>query len=96
MDLRQELEQSTARIRWSELKSDILKDVIILVSNDLNLIDVALACALDQKEAFENWLNQGKVIKTGATHHNAWAQRNPVFECCMTKPFIFIQEILLN
>ncbi len=96
MDLKQQLKESTSKILWSEIRLSILKEVIILVTPDLDLLEVAEACALDKKEAFEKWLQEGKVIRTDSKQHQLWNERNPELECCIVKPFVFIQEVLLN
>jgi len=91
--LEEKLKESSYRLKWSEINSGILKEVIILVSQDLDLDKVGLACANDEKELFEAWLKQGSVSRTSESEHEKWDLENPYFNCCIVKPFIFIKQI---
>jgi len=96
LSIEEKLKESSFRLKWSEINSSILKEVIILVSKDLDLKEVAMACANDDKGNFEKWLSTGQVLRTGQSHHTEWSERNPFFDCAIIKPFIFIQEIKLD
>ena len=91
--LEEKLKESSYRLKWSEINSGILKEVIILVGQDLDLGKVGLACANDEKELFEAWLDQGKIVRSGSVHHENWNELNPFFDCCIVKPFIFIKKV---
>ena len=97
MSLEQKLKESSYRLKWSEINSGILKEVIILVSKEsgenLDLNKVALACANDEKELFQAWIDDNKIIRTNSKHHENWNEQNPVFDCCIVKPFIFLKEV---
>ena len=95
-EIKDKLVQSSSQIFFNELKIDILKDVIILVSPDLILIDVAESCALDDQHLFQNWVNKGLIKKPRQIEIDYWKKENTSFNCCIVKPFIFIQKASLN
>ncbi len=94
--IEEKLKESSFTLKWSEINTSILKEVIILVSKDLDLKTVAMACASDDKSNFEKWLNLGQVIRTDQSHHLEWTKQDPYFDCSIVKPFIFVQEIELD
>ena len=91
--IEQKLKESSYRLKWSEINSGILKEVIILVGKELDLDKVSIACANDEKELFEAWLKQGSVVRTNENQHKKWNLEDPYFSCCIVKPFVFIKEI---
>lgn len=92
-EIRSQLEQSSSRISWLEIKIDILKEVIFLVDKNLDLLEVAEACALDNKAFFEKCLIEGSIFKPQKEQTEVWTQNNTNFNCCIVKPFMFLQQI---
>jgi hypothetical protein len=95
-EIRKGLEESAGRVCFNDLKVDILKDVIFLVSPDLVLLDVAEACALDDGGSFTGWLEKGLVKKPEEVELSYWKEENVSFDCVIVKPFIFLQKAALN
>ena len=88
-EIEEKLKESSFRLKWSEINTGILKEVIILVSSELDLKEVSLACANDEKSNFEKWLANGQVVKTEQAQHLEWNKIDPYFDCSIVKPFIF-------
>ena len=95
-DLKTNLKQSANRINFLEIKIDILKDVLFLISPDLDLLDVAEACALDNKDLFKKWIDQGLIRKPESAEIEYWKEENTSFDSCIVKPFLFLQKAALN
>ncbi len=90
------LEETSSQINFNELKIDILRDVIILVSSDLELLDVAKSCANDDTASFQKWLDEKLVTKPTIDQIELWKKENSLFNCCIVKPFVFLQLTTLN
>lgn len=90
------LSESTSVIRFSELKTEILGDFIILVSEDLDLVEVAEACALDDTSSFQTWMEKEQIRKPDADELGILKKTDDLFDCCIVKPFLFLQKVLIN
>ena len=86
------LEETSSQINFNELKIDI----IILVSSDLELLDVAKSCANDDTASFQKWLDEKLVTKPTIDQIELWKKENSLFNCCIVKPFVFLQLTTLN
>lgn len=95
-EVRSNLKNSSSKINFNELKLEIVKDLIILVSPDLNLLEVAEGCAKDDSASFKIWLENGLVKKPTYEQMLIWKAENKIFDCCLVKPFIFLQRPNLN
>jgi hypothetical protein len=90
------LSESTSVIRFSELKTEILGDVIILVSEDLDLMQVAEACALDDSSSFQVWMEKKQIRKPDADELGLLKKADDFYTCCIVKPFVFLKKVLIN
>jgi hypothetical protein len=96
LDIEQQLKDSTSRIKFSELKTEILSEVIILVNPELKLLEVAKACAGDNTELFKEWLSNEKIQKPEQDEIEALKKEDAYFECCIVKPFLFLQRVFVS
>jgi hypothetical protein len=94
--IQEQLLESTSKIRFSELKTDILADVIILVGSDLDLMQVAEACAVDDTSAFQGWMENGQIRKPDSNELQRMKDEDELFLCCLVKPFVFVQRVSVN
>lgn len=96
LDIEQQLKDSTSRIKFSELKTEILSEVIILLSLELDLLEVAKACASDNSGLFKEWLDKEKIHKPEKSEIEALKKEDAYFDCCIVKPFLFLQRVFLS
>ena len=90
--LRAKLNSETAQISWQELQRHFARGIVVKVSGDLDIIEVAVAMSKDDKQRFAEWMQQGKVAR--AEDHDAqdWNERDPVFWSVVAAPFVLVQE----
>ena len=83
-----------AEVNWRELKIHLQRDAIIIVSAELDLIDVGVAVADDDKTLVETWVTSNQLNKPTETQLKSWEQ-NPEqrFQMLIVQPFILIQDI---
>lgn len=96
LELLDRLKESSSRIHFSELKIDILADVLILVNADLDLMSVAEACATDNSVVFQEWLQKAQIRKPDVSELAVMKEEDELFDCCLVKPFVFLQKALVN
>lgn len=90
--LRAKLNGETAQICWAELQRHFARGVVVRVAGELDIIDVALAMARDDKALFTEWMAKGKVSRASDEDAMDWQQRDPVFWSLVAAPFVLVQE----
>ena len=91
--LRANINNETAQISWSELQRFFAGGWLIYVSSDTNLLDVAVAFSLDDKDKVSRWLTSGEVAKVSDQQAKQWHAENKTFWSTVTKPWVLIQPI---
>ncbi len=83
-----------AETNWRELRIHLRRDVIIVVSSSLDLIETAMAVAADDKIPVENWIASGQLEKPTKNQLESWeAEQDKPFKMLIVQPFILIQEV---
>ena len=59
--IRQKLNHDTARIGWNDLREAQQQELVIRVSVDLDLIDVACQFTLDNRAQVQAWMEKAQV-----------------------------------
>lgn len=83
----------TGKITWGELQPHFARGALILVARGLDMVDVAIHLAQDDKAALERWLCEGGVARIGEREARAWANRPPVFWAVVVAPWVLVQEV---
>ena len=95
--LRDELKATLDESEWSWLTPHLVRDAIILVSNELDLLEVAEAVARDSKDQVAEWLQAGQLAKPTLTQIEAWTKApEKKFLTIIVAPYILAQEHLLH
>ena len=89
---RTDLNLETARIVWSELERHFARGVVIHVAGTLDLVEVALAFANDDKAAVQTWLTAGEVRHLETETAQDWRRRDPDLWAVVTAPWVLVQE----
>jgi len=92
-DLRSLLNAQTGRTNWSELERHFARGVLVLVSGDLDLVDVAARVAEDDKAQVEAWMAAGKVRGPEIEDVKDWHTRDAAFWSVVSAPWVLIQEV---
>lgn len=91
--LRANINNETAQISWSELQRFFAGGWLIYVSNNINLLDVAVAFSLNNKDEVSKWLTSGEVAKVSDEQAKQWHKKNTSFWSTVVKPWVLIQPI---
>jgi hypothetical protein len=95
-ELHDKINRETARIPWEELERHFAKGNVVFVSQELDLIEVALRIAHDDKEAVQRWMADGKVARVSDEQAQAWALSNTALWASVVSPFILVQPPKLH
>lgn len=91
--LRANINNETAQINWNELQRFFAGGWLIYVSSETNLLDVAVAFSIDNKEEVSKWLNSGNIAKVSDEQAQQWHDKNTAFWSTVVKPWVLIQPI---
>jgi hypothetical protein len=90
--LHAKLNMETSQIAWSELLRYFAGGLVIVVSNDLDLVDVAARFSIDDKTAVEQWLHAGKIAKASDEQAKAWLDADTLLWTVVARPWVLVQE----
>lgn len=90
-ELHDKINRETARLPWSELVRHFAQGNVIYVSEELDLIDVAVRISHDDKDNITRWLADGKVAKVSDLQAQAWTDANAALWTSVVHPFILVQ-----
>ncbi|MDB5962030.1 MAG: hypothetical protein JWP59_3324 [Massilia sp.] len=91
-DLRLKVNSETARLPWTELQRHFAQGSVIFVSPDLDLIDVAVRIAHDDKTSIAAWVADGKIGKVSDSQALAWTEAAAELWTSVVHPFILVQQ----
>jgi hypothetical protein len=89
--LRANINNETSQINWQELQRFFAGGWLIYVSSNTNLLDVAVAFSLDDKNKVSKWLTSGEVAKVSDEQAKQWLEENATFWANVVKPWVLIQ-----
>jgi len=90
-DLRIKVNRETARLPWSELQRHFAQGTVIYVSEELDLIDVAVRISHDDKDSIARWMADGKVAKVSDIQAQTWAESDASLWTSVVSPFVLVQ-----
>ncbi len=91
--LRANINNETSQISWQELQRFFAGGWLIYVSSGANLLDVAVAFSLDNKDDVSKWLTSGEVAKVSDEQAKHWHEENTEFWANVVKPWVLIQPV---
>lgn len=90
-ELRAKINMETARLPWAELERHFAQGTVVYVSEQLDLIDVAVRISHDDKESITRWMNEGKVARVTDQQATAWTAAHASLWTSVVHPFILVQ-----
>jgi hypothetical protein len=89
---RTKINQETSRIAWKELQRFYASGATILVSSELDLVEVAFQISEDNKLQVAQWLSMGKIGKVTDAQALAWYEADAEVWAVVVSPYVLIQE----
>lgn len=91
-ELKKKLESELVECSWELLIPHYDRDAIILVSDELNIIDVGIAIANDDNKSVENWMSNALLKKPIKEEVKDFKKYNLEFEFLILAPYVLVQE----
>lgn len=93
-NLREQLAEliDEAELEW--LKPHIQKDAVILVTPDLDLLDVGVAIASDNTQSVQHWIGEQLLVKPSSEILNQWnSNPNQKFQAMIIQPYVLVKQM---
>lgn len=90
-ELHDKINSETARVPWSELVRHFAQGTVIYVSPELDLVEVALRIAHDDKRRIADWMQEGKVGKVSDAQALSWQESDAALWASVVNPFVLVQ-----
>ena len=91
LELHDKINRETGRVKWSELDRHFAAGSVIYVSEELDLIDVALHVAHDDKDSILKWMSAGTVAKVTDLQAQTWTAADATVWASVVSPFVLVQ-----
>jgi hypothetical protein len=91
--LKEKLQKDVADISWNELQPHAKRDAIIVIQDELDLAEVAVAIAEDNTAFVQNWIANQSIAKPSSQQLTEWNQTpEKQFFALIIQPFVVVQE----
>jgi hypothetical protein len=90
-ELHDKINQETARVRWAELERHFANGAVVYVSTDLDLVEVAMRIAHDDKASITRWMGEGKLAKVSDVQAQTWQATDAQLWASVVSPFVLVQ-----
>lgn len=93
-DLRSELQAAIDEAEWNWLEPHARRDSLILVSPDLDLVDVGIAIASDNTLHVQRWIDEALIQKPSPNQLSDWTlEQGKRFNALIVQPYVLVQEL---
>lgn len=92
----EDLKQECAPITYKEIEQFFARGMLVLVTDDLDIIDVALVIQADDTQKLNEWISQEQVIRVHDDHAKKWSKQETVLMAVTAVPWLLVQEIDLS
>ena len=91
--LKERLEKDVADISWQDLQPHARRDAVIVVTQELDLPEVAVAIAEDNTTSVRDWISRQSIAKPSAEQLTDWNQTpQKQFTALIVQPFVVVKE----
>jgi len=92
-ELREAINLETGKISWEELQRHFARGVVVVISNELDLLEVAGKFVEDDKGTIEKWTQQKNISRALDEDAIRWEKNKSDFWACVIAPWVLVQEI---
>lgn len=93
-DLRTELSETIDEAEWEWLIPHVKRDAVILVSLELDLLDVGEAIANDNISSVQRWIDEQLISKPSKQQLGLWNNNQQKrFNTLIIQPYVLVQEV---
>ncbi len=90
---REQLQQECAPLFYKEVERFFAKGMLVLVSKNVDIINVALIIQDDNVQALQKLIDEGQVVRVNDNHAIQWSQQQSQLLAVTAVPWLLVQEI---
>lgn len=92
-DLREQLTEAVDEASWEWLIPHAKRDVVVVVTEGLELLDVGVAIASDDTLSVQHWISEQLVHKPFPEQLTAWnGEPAKKFQALIVQPYVLVKE----
>jgi len=91
-ELRAHLHGETSKLPWTELEKHFARGVVFKVAKGIDILDVALVIARDDKDTLKIWIDNKDVLAVEVEDAQKWHDTSASLWSVVVAPFILVQE----
>ena len=91
-ELRQKLNLETGRIAWPEIQRHFARGAVLVVSPDLDLVEVGLRLARDDSDSVRAWTETGGLRHAEDEDARRWMAEDTELWAVVVAPWVLTQE----
>lgn len=93
-DLRHQLAEAIGPARWDWLQPHAKRDAVIVVTAEMDLVEVGVALAEDKAANVQRWIDEQAIYKPLPEQLSTWNEQAEAntFEALIVAPFVLIRE----
>ena len=93
-DIKKRLQGDIAKISWQEIIPHAKRDAVVVINQQLDLLEVAEAIALDNTSVVNNWIAENLITKPSMMQLTNWNNSPETqFTTAIVQPFVIIQAV---
>jgi hypothetical protein len=93
-NLHTELAAMVDEAEWEWLMPHAQRDAVVMVTSELNLVDVGVAIASDNVPAVQRWISEQLIYKPSSEQLSDWASdRTRRFNALIVQPYVLVQDL---
>jgi hypothetical protein len=90
---RERFESEMAQIAFRELQKHFAKGILIIVSSELDMVDVAMKLHADDTQSIQRWMDNDQLIRAHDEHAKVWLEHDTEFMAVTAAPWVLVQEL---
>ena len=91
-NIKTQLTEQIANIEWNLLIPHAQRDALVVVKEQLDLLDVAVAVAEDDSTLVQDWIAQQLIYKPSPQDLSTWnSEPSKQFTTLIVQPFVLVQ-----
>jgi len=92
-ELRQTLNIESGKLEWQELQIHFARGNVVVISSELDLINVSEKFVNDESKTIEKWLTDKEIWRATDDDAKRWLKAQSVFWAVVVPPWLLVQEI---
>jgi len=91
--LREEFEKDRGIIEWESLSKFFASGLVILLSDDMDIVEVAVSIGLDKSEQVAEWMDKNRLQKISDDKARKLYDEKAFIEALVVAPWVLVKEI---